>query len=227
LTHVNGARRPLPYSVAHRLRIHARSAAKEHWFMATHIAIIQGHPDHGGAHFGHALADAYAEAARTAGHEVRRIEVAQLVFPWLRSKQEWERGATPQSILEAQATIGWAGHLVILYPLWLGSMPAVFKAFLEQTFRPGFAIAQGEAGKSWKQYLTGKSARVVVTMGMPAFVYRWYFRAHSLKSLERNILRFCGIGPVRTDLIGMVDAANGTQREKWLEKMRALGRRAS
>jgi hypothetical protein len=27
-------------------------------------------------------------------------------------------------------------------------------------------------------------------MGMPAAVYRWFYRAHSLKSLERNILGF-------------------------------------
>lgn len=28
-------------------------------------------------------------------------------------------------------------------------------------------------------------ARIVISMGMPAFVYRWYFRAHGLKSLRR------------------------------------------
>ena len=60
-------------------------------------------------------------------------------------------------------------------------------------------------------------------MGMPAFVYRWYFRAHSLKSLERNILKFCGIKPIRESLIGMVEG-KPAHREKWLGKMRALGR---
>ena len=39
-------------------------------------------------------------------------------------------------------------------------------------------------------------------MGMPALVYRWYFRAHSVKSLERNILGFVGIAPVHETLIG-------------------------
>jgi putative NADPH-quinone reductase len=104
-------------------------------------------------------------------------------------------------------------------------MPALLKAFLEQAFRPGFAIGRGGAGSSWKKLLTGKSARVVVTMGMPALVYRWFFRAHSLKSLERNILGFVGIGPIRETLIGTVEAS-AASRERWLAKLRALGARA-
>jgi len=44
-----------------------------------------------------------------------------------------------------------------------------------------------------------------------------------LKSLERNILGFCGIGPIKESLIGMVEAENGDGREKWLRKMRILG----
>jgi putative NADPH-quinone reductase len=61
-------------------------------------------------------------------------------------------------------------------------------------------------------------------MGMPAFFYRWYFRAHSLKSLERNILGFCGIGPIKESLIGMIEATDNAKRERWLAKMHALGR---
>jgi hypothetical protein len=36
--------------------------------------------------------------------------------------------------------------------------------------------------------------------------------------------RFYGIGPIRESLIGMVEAGEA-RREKWLEKMRALGRK--
>jgi putative NADPH-quinone reductase len=81
---------------------------------------------------------------------------------------------------------------VIVYPLWLGTMPALLKGFLEQAFRPGFAFDTKPKGL-WNRRLKGGSARIVVTMGMPAFFYRVYYRAHSLKSLKRNILEFCGI----------------------------------
>lgn len=191
--------------------------------MARRIAIIQGHPDGQANHFGHALAEAYATGAGEAGHEVKTLTVAALEFPLLRSKDDWEEGTPSEGIRHAQSVIDWADHLLIVYPLWLGSMPAILKAFLEQVFRPGFAISKSAAGKSWKKLLSGKSARIVVTMGMPALLYRWYFGAHSLKSLERNILGFCGIGPIRENLVGMVENRNGAKREKWLVNMRALG----
>jgi len=92
--------------------------------MGKHITIIQGHPDAAVRHFGHALADAYAEGAQAAGHEVRRIELAQLDYPVLRAREEWERGQPPASIRQCQDSIEWASHLVIVYPLWLGAMPA-------------------------------------------------------------------------------------------------------
>jgi putative NADPH-quinone reductase len=133
--------------------------------MARRIAIIQGHPDAQGHHFGHALGDAYATGARQAAHEVKTIRVAALDFSLLRRKEDWE-GATPSEVIrQAQGTIGWADHLLIIYPLWLGSMPAILKAFLEQVFRPGFAFSKSDAGRSWKKSLSGKSARIVVTQG--------------------------------------------------------------
>lgn len=57
------------------------------------------------------------------------------------------------------------------------------------------------------------------------FVYRWYFGAHGLKNLRRNILAFSGIGAIRESLLGMIEDKNGTNREAWLAKMRALGRK--
>jgi putative NADPH-quinone reductase len=193
--------------------------------MARRITIIQGHPDPAGGHLCHALADAYAAGADEAGHAVRRIEVARLDFPLLRSQAEFETGAPSADIRAAQEAIGWGEQLVLVYPLWLGTMPALLKGFLEQTFRPGFAFETRPKDLRAKR-LKGRSARIAVTMGMPAFFYRWYFGAHSLKSLERNILGFCGIRPIRASLFGMVEAAADARRQRWLATMRAHGRQA-
>lgn len=191
--------------------------------MPRRILILQGHPDPSPTHLGHALADAYAEGALAAGHTVRRLELAQLDFPLLRSQQEWEHAPVPESLRAAQQHIEWAEHLVVCFPLWLGDMPALLKGFLEQVARPGFAF-RGEGGNPFtRKGLTGRSARVVVTMGMPAAVYRWFFRAHSVKSLERNILGFVGIAPVEHTLIGGVGEISPAQVAAWCRRMAALG----
>jgi putative NADPH-quinone reductase len=190
--------------------------------MRKHILIIDGHPDSDPARFCHAIAGAYAEAAVAAGHNVSRIDVSQLDFPILRTRADWEQGTPIPAVRACQQALASAHHLVLIHPLWLGDVPALLKAFLEQLFRPGFAIKQG-ARTLAPGLLKGKSARIVVTMGMPAVIYRLFFFAHSVSSLRRNILRFVGFGPIRQSLIGNVEGS-ADARARWLDRIRACAR---
>ena len=187
------------------------------------ILLIDGHPDPAPERLCHALADSYLKGAQAAGHETRRIDVAGADLPLLRSEAEFHDGALPAVAVAAQTAIEWAEHLVLVYPLWLGTMPAALKALLEQTLRPDFAMEYG--GRFPVGRLRGRSARVVVTMGMPALAYRWFYGAHSLKSLERNVLKFCGVRPVRETLYGLVGEASDAKRARWLAEMAKLGAR--
>ena len=191
------------------------------------ILLIQGRPDAVAPHLCHALSQAYAEGAMVAGHVVRQVDGAAIDFALLRSQHEWELGLLPASLKPAQADIGWAQHIVLFFPLWLGDMPALLKGFLEQVARPGFAFSTEGGNTFGRKGLTGRSARVVVTMGMPALVYRWYFRAHSVKSLERNILGFVGIAPVHETLVGHVEQLGGAGVAKWKARLRVLGAKAA
>jgi putative NADPH-quinone reductase len=76
-----------------------------------------------------------------------------------------------------------------------------------------------------RRLLAGRSARIVVTMGMPALIYRWYFRAHGIRGLERSVLRFGGMKPVRETLLGIVDTVSDARRCAWPDRMRDHGRR--
>jgi putative NADPH-quinone reductase len=189
------------------------------------IIIIDGHPDPDPARFCHAIGHAYAAAALKAGHEVQRFEIAQLDFPVLRTRADWETGEPAASVRTCQEALREAEHVVFIYPLWLGDVPALFKAFLEQIFRPGFAI-QREARTLSPGLLKGKSARVIVTMGMPALVYRLFFFSHTLRSLRRNILGFVGFRPVRNSVIGNVEG-NVAARTKWLTRIETFARDAN
>ncbi len=191
------------------------------------ILLIEGHPDASVERLNHALADAYADGARAGGHEVRRIALGALDFPVLKTAEAWHHGTLPPTLQPAQDGIAWAQHVVIFFPLWLGDMPALLKAFLEQVARPGFAVGPEGAKPFGHKPLSGRSARVVVTMGMPALAYRWYFRAHSIKSLERNILGFVGFAPIHETLVGSVENLGTAGVARWLSKLRKLGENAA
>lgn len=191
------------------------------------VLIIDGHPDPSAERLVHALADAYRQGAEQAGHEVRVVRLADLDFPLLRSQSDYEHGEPVAAVRQCQHLMEWATHVVIFYPLWLGSMPALLKALLEQMMRPGFAFSTKQLGRWRVKFMSGKSARIVVTMGMPALLYRWYFRAHSLRSLQRNILKFVGFRRVRSTIIGSAGSMSRTQREDWLKSVRSLGQAAA
>jgi len=189
--------------------------------MAKRITIIQGHPDPAGRHLLHAMADAYAGRATATGHEVRRIEVAKLDFPILRTQMEFETGELPSTLVQPREDMRWAQHWVFLFPLWHGTMPALLKGFLEQIFRPGFAMEYKQSGLP-KRLLAGRSARIVVTMGMPVLLYRWYFGAYGVRSFERSMLSFAGIKPIRESLYGLT-FSDDKKRARWIEDMRRHG----
>jgi putative NADPH-quinone reductase len=113
---------------------------------------------------------------------------------------------------------------VFVYPLWLGGPPALLKAFMECVACGDFLIGAGGRFMP-KGKLAGRSARMVVTMGMPALAYRIMFGAHGTRAFEKGILRLAGISPVRTSYIGNVGTtAEGCRR--WVGRMHALGARA-
>ncbi|MEP0520537.1 MAG: NAD(P)H-dependent oxidoreductase [Hyphomicrobiales bacterium] len=188
------------------------------------LLVVQGHPDAENAHYCHAIAEAYISGAVAGGHDIRQINIGELNVPFLRSQAESDSPDPAQFVTNGQNEIEWAEHIVFVYPLWLGTMPALLKAWLEQVLRSNFAFKV--EGKGWKSHLWGRSAHIVITMGMPSIAFRWFFLAHSLKSFERNILKFCGIKPVRHTLIGSISTMDDRARKKWLLRLEKLGRQA-
>ncbi|MDO9562471.1 MAG: NAD(P)H-dependent oxidoreductase, partial [Bradyrhizobium sp.] len=99
----------------------------------------------------------------------------------------------------------------------------LLKGFLEHIFRPGFAMAYNTGGFP-KRLLAGRSARIVVTMGMPVLLYRWYFGGYGLRAFERSMLSFAGIRPIRESLFGL-SLADENKRARWIADMRRHGGR--
>jgi putative NADPH-quinone reductase len=194
--------------------------------LSKRIVVILGHPDPAGPHLACALANAYVTGARAAEHTVSLLAVAELEFSPLHSRAEQRSEPTP-TIRDSQALIAAADHLVMSFPIWNGTAPALLRGFLEQTFRPSFvtpgpvptqplgAIEYYRKPKA----LTGKTARIIATMQMPTWIYRCFFFPHH----EKTTLRGSGIKPVRESLFGGVESAGAAQRESWLRDMHKLG----
>lgn len=196
--------------------------------MSRRILVIVGHPDPEPKRLCRALARAYIEGAQSIGHQTRLFDIADSNFQMLRTAEEFGHRGVPSELNEVAQDLQWAEHILIIFPLWLGTMPAMLKALLEQLMRPGVAFAYPEKGQVLtRKLLKGRSARIVVTMGMPAAIYRIWYRKHGIAGLRRSILNFVGISPVREMLLGNVEGKSDAARLKWIEQMRQLGLRAS
>ena len=191
----------------------------------TQICLINAHPDPSPERLCFALADAYQTRAQAAGHSVTRFDSGALDIPFLDTAADFETGP-PAALTPVRDALERADHLVLIYPLWLGALPAKAKALLEQLARGGFFLDTGGDSSSWPaQKMKGKSARIIVTMGMPGFAYRIFFRAHSLKALESGVLRMSGFKPVRDTVLGGV-GLGPRRRTQMLDKVGKLGARA-
>ena len=138
--------------------------------MPRRILIIIGHPDPEPRRLCRALAASYADGARSAGHEVRLVDVATIDFPLLRTQEEFVDRALPVTLEDAAQAIGEAEHIVFVFPLWLGTMPALLKAFLEQVMRPGVAFAypdNGKAGLCGTRISTGRGTEMRALRSAP------------------------------------------------------------
>jgi putative NADPH-quinone reductase len=190
--------------------------------MAKRILIIIGHPAKERLSFSEALGLAYMKGAQVSGHEVQLINIARLNFdPILHEGYEGDQ-PPEQDISDAQQKILWAKHLVIIYPMWGYMTPGLLKGFFERTFTPGFAYAEQSSNPLNCGLLSGKSAQIIQTMGMPGFVYRILYQAHGAKAL-RDMLKFCGIRPININYFGAID--DSEKRNTYVERATVLGRK--
>lgn len=187
-----------------------------------HILVLLGHPAAESLCAG--MARAYAEGARQAGAEVRFLDLGQLAFNPLFQGYGAAQPLEPD-LLAAQADITWADHLVWVYPIWWGAMPALLKGFIDRTFLPGYAFKYRQGSSLWDKLLAGRSAELLVTMDSPPWYFRWVTRMPGHHQMKKAILQFCGIRPVRVHSFGPVRSASTERLAQWVEKARQLGQR--
>ncbi|HRZ76620.1 MAG TPA: NAD(P)H-dependent oxidoreductase [Bacteroidales bacterium] len=187
------------------------------------ILVILGHPV--ADTFSNSLLEAYTDAAESTGARVEIIRLRDLRFDLnfssgYRGHQELE-----PDLKMAQESIREADHLVLIYPNWWSTFPALMKGFIDRTLLPGFAFKYNKGVLNWEKRLKGRSARVIVTMDTPPWYYRWVLRSPGHHAMGKGILGFCGFHPVRFTTIGPLKVSSEERRRRWIEKVRRLGQR--
>jgi putative NADPH-quinone reductase len=191
--------------------------------MQKKILVILAHPAR--ASLCGALAEAYGAGAREAGAKVRELSLTTLRFdPVLPPNGEGGAPLEPD-LVQAQQDILWAEHLVFVYPILWGTIPALLKGFIERSFLPGFAVNFRKNSPLWDKLLAGRSARLIVTMNTPSLIYRLFFGRTGHVTMRKAVLNFCGITPVHITEMASVQRSSPEKRQRWLTVARELGRR--
>lgn len=189
---------------------------------ARKIFLLVGHSCLDG--FTGELANTYEHAARAGGHEVKRLNLGELQFDPILHKGYSEIQPLEPDLVAVQENIRWADHVVILYPNWWISMPAILKGMFDRMWLPGFAFSFDKKTHDVVELLKGKTARVIVVDGAHSpFMTRLKYGDYT-NEISRGILGFSGMS-VRVTTIGPCEHSDTKKRDEWIAEVRELGSR--
>jgi len=182
-----------------------------------HIYLLLAHPDRNS--FNGQLADTYEKALLAQGHEVRRQNLGDIHFDPVLWKGYSNIQDLEPDLRQAQENILWCQQWVIIYPVWWGSVPALFKGFLDRVMLPGFAFKYHQKDPFWDKYLVKRSAHIITTSDAPKIWLWWQYGNSDIKAIKKATLEFCGIKPVKVSRISRVKYLNEAQRNAILKKI--------
>jgi putative NADPH-quinone reductase len=193
----------------------------------TRLLIINAHPALARKSLCGSLAKTYATAAKHAGYKVDLVHLSQLKFdPIL------HEGLNPQQPLEPDLiklrhALEAADHWVIVFPLWLALPPALLKGALERVVTHGYAFTYKGKYPVATDVFKGKSVSMIITCGMPGWLYHWFSGAHASRALGTTF-KLCGLKIAHVRAFGPIvhqTDENHTRYASIIQRVEAFGRR--
>lgn len=177
--------------------------------------VIDGHPD------AQSLTAELARRYAAAHGDARLLTLRDLDFdPHLRFGYR-ERMPLEPDLADAKAALHKASSVVVVTPLWWGSVPAVLKGFFDRALLPqqeyrytsaGLPVGMVGADRGRLLLLADTPWFFAPVTGLPA-------QAH----VAKNTMKLCGIRSVRTHRMLGVKTASSAKIEGWLERASRLG----
>lgn len=186
------------------------------------ILLINAHPLKEDS-FCAALAQSYMAGAQKSGASCKLINLIDLKFdPILRYAYNKRMEMEPD-LIQIQHDITEADHLVLIYPNWWATYPALLKGFFDRAFVPDFAFKYRENSPLWDKLLKGKSARMIVTMDTPSWFYSLIYKNTGHNAVKVGVLEFSGFKPVKISSFAPIKGSTEAKRKKWLADVAKLG----
>ncbi|TNC72219.1 NAD(P)H-dependent oxidoreductase [Rubellimicrobium roseum] len=188
------------------------------------LLVVHAHPVP--ESFGTALFRAVVETAEGAGHEVRALDLHAEGFDPVMGPEErrgYNDGGPPDDpvLLRHIEHLRWAEGIVLVYPTWWYSQPAMLKGWLDRVWRMGAAFHLGPRG-----LVPGlpqvRLLGVVTTLGSPRWLWSAVMGAPGRKVILRG-LRACTGWRTRTFWLALhdIDTATPERRARFLARVRA------
>ena len=185
------------------------------------ILIINAHPLKDS--FCTALAQSYKSGAEQSGATCKLVNLIDLNFDPIMRYGYKKRMEMEPDLIQIQQDITDADHLVLVYPNWWATYPAQLKGLFDRAFVPGFAFKYRENSPLCDKLLTGKSARVIVTMDTPGWFYSLIYKNAGHIAVKVGVLSFSGFKPVKISAFSPIKSSTEAKRSKWLKEVEKLG----
>lgn len=106
-------------------------------------------------------------------------------------------GSLAPDIQEEIGKIAWADLLILQFPVWWSSVPAILKGYIDRVFAQGFVVDIAKGRVYADGLLKGKKALIVATTGSDRQMYSeggvHGDLHHHLAPLTHGVLAFCGM----------------------------------
>ena len=190
--------------------------------MTKRVLVFLGHPDTDSMCC--QFADSYADGARKSGYEVRRTNLGDMQFDPILHKGYKVIQELEPDLKKFQEDVRWCEHLVIIYPSWWSTMPALLKGLFDRMWLPGFAYKFMPSGFFWQRLLRGRTATVFVSSDAHPILARFLF-GDNVNEIRDGILWFAGFSP-KIKKVGPMKKISPEKKAKWIKRFFAWGERA-
>ena len=190
--------------------------------------IIYNHPHEGS--FCSAVRDAVLSGLDVGGHEYKVINLDKDGFdPVMREKDlkafveggrngdNWPDGVDPLVRSYVQK-MKWAERIVMIFPIWWMTTPAMMKGFIDKVIFPGM-VYRMEGGKLVSLLSRLKQVVIITTMNTPSAIYESTFNNSIEGSLIKGTFNQIGIHDIRWISLNMVKQVGDEKRWLWLDEI--------